>query len=601
MEKTSSRTRFNLLLSNSRLPIRLAWKASPRWFSASVGFAIMASLLPALQVWLSRELINALISASQTKVMSQHLILFTILSLILLLLQAAASFGKDYSTRRFEDELKLKVTLDIMHHAAILEAELFDDASFQDTLERAKNNIATRLTHFVNSGLQLFSTILETLALIGLLLILQPLVLILMLLVMLPYLHFYWRNAEASYQLEYHRIKKRRWMNYFTRLLLSRDSVIEIKLLQLAPLLMERYEGIMREMMSSDHNLYLRKFFGTFVFGLIFAFVNAGLLYWLILGVVTGGISVGDITVYIGSLARLRSNLENSAQSFTSLLEDVLYTHDLAQFLQIQPLKSAGKNHEMPEMRGAIRFENVSFHYPQANQEVLHEINLDIKAGEMIGIVGENGAGKSTLVKLLAGLYSPTEGRIYLDNHNLQDLSTEFLFRHIAFVLQFFNRYEASVQENIAYGDWQRLLHQPESVQAVARAANIEEMIEEFPKGYETILGRMFGELDLSGGQWQKLAIARAFARDARLLILDEPSSQLDPLSEFKMIQQFRQLQHGRTALVISHRFSTVIKADRIIVMDKGRIIEQGNHEVLMALDGHYARLFRLQELNTSA
>jgi len=231
----------------------------------------------------------------------------------------------------------------------------------------------------------------------------------------------------------------------------------------------------------------------------------------------------------------------------------------------------------------------------------LSDVSFHIEPGETVALVGENGAGKTTLVKLIARLYDPNEGVIVFDDVNLQDLSLEFLRRQISFVFQRFSRYEATVSENIAFGDWRELLDHPDRVEQLGRMAGVQEMVDTMPHGYETQLGRLFGEFTLSGGQWQKIAISRAFARDSSLLILDEPTANLDARAEFDLFSRFKSLAAGRTTILISHRFSTVSMADRILVLEEGRIIESGTHDALLAQGGQYAALFNLHQRQMNA
>jgi ATP-binding cassette subfamily B protein len=250
---------------------------------------------------------------------------------------------------------------------------------------------------------------------------------------------------------------------------------------------------------------------------------------------------------------------------------------------------------------GEIELIDVDFTYPGAGKPTLFDVSLHIAPGETVAVVGENGAGKTTLVKLIARLYDPDDGQILFDRINIRDLSTDYLHRTISFVFQHFGRYVATAGDNIAYGDWEALLDEPEAVSQIARAAGIDRMIEAMPQQYETMLGREFGEYDLSGGQWQRLAIARALARRPSLLILDEPTANLDAKAEFQLFSDFKNLAQKRTTILISHRFSTVSIADRIIVMDQGRVIESGTHDALIAQDGHYAMLYDLHHRQMAA
>ena len=590
----SQRQRFSILIKNALLITGIAWRTSAILFLSVIGFSLILSFIPAIQVWVARELINTVIAALDDPDNQSKLILWIGISLGSAVLQAFATLGRQYFMRRFDDMLRLKISMDIMTHAASLDVAMFDSGMFQDTLERARNNIAFRIAHFIDDSLRLLTFILETVAIVGLLVVIQPLIVLVMIGITIPYGIFYWRQGKAAYALEYNRVEKRRWMSYYTSLLLSRESMTEVKLLNLPPHLIQQYECLMHEFINQDRKLYTRRFIGSFVFSITFAIVIFFVMLWIISQVLAGILTVGDIAVYVGAANRLRNNLEQSSQIFTGLLEDVLYAHDLAQFLETKPIMEHEGTQTLTNVQGEIELSNVTFKYPGTEKDVLQNVSLTIKPGEIIAIVGKNGAGKSTLVKLLACLYQPTKGDIRLDGVSMREIELTSIYRQIAFMLQTYNRYEATAAENIAYGDWVKLLTQTDKVRDIAKDVGITDFIDNLPQGYDTQLGRRFGDVDLSGGQWQKLALARAFAREASIVILDEPSSSLDPMAEHQLIEQFRKLRNGRTTIMISHRFSTVKGADRIVVMDEGKIVECGSHSELMSQVGLYAELYEL-------
>ena len=297
----------------------------------------------------------------------------------------------------------------------------------------------------------------------------------------------------------------------------------------------------------------------------------------------------------VSSAPALLRLLAARSWSLTNSFEQLLFVSNVLDFLSVSPkAASTGSVATIQQAPVAIEVRNVTFTYPGAADPVIRDVSLQIRAGEALAIVGENGAGKTTLVKLLARLYEPDDGQILFDGIDIREMTPEAHRRRLSFVVQTFGRYEAKISDNIAYGDWRRMMNNRERVGQIARLANVHDLIEAMPQGYDTLLGRKFGEYDLSGGQWQKIAVARALAREGWLFILDEPTSNLDARAEYELFSHFRELAETRTTLLISHRFSTVSMADRILVMDEGRIVERGTHQELLDLGGHYASLYAL-------
>ncbi|MCG8466996.1 MAG: ABC transporter ATP-binding protein/permease [Gemmatimonadetes bacterium] len=311
---------------------------------------------------------------------------------------------------------------------------------------------------------------------------------------------------------------------------------------------------------------------------------------------IEGSATIGDLAIFAGAAGRLRLSLDQFTRSVSATYEQTLLLDNLKKFLLVRPALESGEESPRGESAAAVTIERVSFTYPGTDQPALRDVSLDIAPGETIAIVGENGAGKSTLTKLIARLYDPTTGTIRFNGIDVKDLSTAELRRQIGFVFQTFARYEATAGENIAFGDWETLLEDPGRVRDVSSAAGVDELIENLPQGYDTVLGRRFGDVTLSVGQWQRLAMARAFARGGSLLVLDEPTASLDARTESELFASFKKLADGRTTILVSHRFSTIRMADRIVVLSDGRIVEVGSHDQLVQARGTYAAMYRLHE-----
>jgi ATP-binding cassette subfamily B protein len=485
--------------------------------------------------------------------------------------------------------------MDILNHTSSLDLEQMEDLRFQDTLGIVQQNAASVFGKFLTSNINLVSVIFESLFLLILLYRIDPWVVPFFLPIGAVYLWFQSKYIGRKTEMEKNRSTKRRWTRYFTLRVTNQQYIPEVKLLNLAPFLLRKFDDLMKEFILQDRKVRNAGFRIQAFFAVISSSVVTVLLWKVISAVRTGLLTIGDLTVFGGSALRLRRNLDTTIQSLGGLQEDTIYIKHLRILLQTAPFLQSTENFIPSACRGEYRLENVTFQYPGSSQPTLHNISLHIRSGEVIALIGENGSGKTTLVKLLTRLYSPTSGRILLDGRNLDEYDLDYLRRQYSFILQNYGHYEGTVHENIAYGDWPRLIDRPELVEEIARSSGIDPLVRSLPNGYQTILGRMFGEIDLSGGQWQKIAIARAFARNGSILILDEPTSNLDPRSEYEIFNQFRNLAAGRTAILISHRFSTVSMADRIIVLSEGRIVEQGTHGSLLQAGGVYAALFEMQ------
>ena len=586
------------MATNGRWALATAWGICPRVLTWVVVISIVRALLPAALALTARGLVNAATGAMASGDGSARSIFpWLALGFVLTLLEGLSNLANNLFTTRLRNEVEVELTSTVLAQASRLEVSYFEDPEAQDRLARAQNQPSLRVASFVTGSTDTIGSALNVASLVSVLSYIEPLTIPVVAVFSIPYLFFQLRLASSRYELDVARTTKRRWSDYFVSTLTGRETVSEIKILNLAEMLTERFRSLMREFRDQDLKLYQKSFRS----GALFISLTTSAIYALFfrvgIQVVRGDLTLGDLAIFGGASMRLRNGLASLIGSTGKLKDDVLHLHDVRSFLEESPVEEATPEPSLPTAtRSEIAFDNVSFSYPGSSERALDEVSFKIAAGETVAIVGENGAGKSTLLKLVARLYDPDSGAILFDGRNPLDVDRKSVFKQISFVFQTFTRFEATAGENIAYGDWEALLENPEGIRGVGRQAGIDATIEGLPQGYETRLGRRFGEADLSGGNWQKLAVARAFSRKASLLILDEPTSNLDARAEFELFSRFRELAHGRTAILVSHRFSTVKMADRILVLHGGKMVESGSHDQLVAQGGTYAQLYELQQ-----
>jgi ATP-binding cassette subfamily B protein len=484
----------------------------------------------------------------------------------------------------------------LMEHAATLDLEDFEDAEFQDQLERARRQTSGRLTLLSQLSGQAQEAM-TAVSLIAGLALYAPLLILLLAVALVPAFlseaHF---NAQ-TYTLDFGRTPERRELDYVRQTAASVETAKEVKIFGLHRFLIEHYSRLAGEFYEANRTLAAKRA----VWGSAFATVGTAAYYaayaYIVWRTLHGEFSIGDLTFLSGSFLRLRALLEFLLFGFSSVAGQALYLNDLFSFLRTRPeILSPANARPVPKpIREGFVFEDVGFIYPGAERWAVRHLSFTLKAGEVVALVGENGAGKTTLVKLLTRLYDPDEGRILLDGHDLREYDLEALRGSMGVIFQDFVRYNFTAGDNIAVG---RIEARDDHarIERAAERSQADQVIEALPGGYAQRIGKRFKNgVELSGGEWQKVAIARAYMREAEVLILDEPTAALDARAEFEVFQRFKELSRGKTAVLISHRFSSVRMADRIFVLADGKVEATGTHEELVARPGLYSELFELQ------
>jgi ATP-binding cassette subfamily B protein len=590
----------------------LAWHTHRGYASATVLLRLLRAGIPIATLWVAKLIIDAVVAARMGRPNLSRLWLLVAVELAIVALGEVLDRSSAAVEALFGDLCANQINEKLIAHAGSLDLHHFEDPAFFDRLERAQRQTTGRiglLTQLLTLGQD--SVTLVTLA--SAILFYSPWLLLLLIVAIVPgflgELHF----STLEYSLLYRMTPERRQLDYLRYLSASDKSAKEVQVFGLSNWLLGRYHRLAARLHEANSRLALRKGIASILLawlGLAGYYAGYILILWRAF---YGTITIGTLTFLAASFLRCRAAMERLLLSVSNVYEQGLYVRDLFEFFELQPIigSRAGSRQVPTPLKQGLTFEDVGFQYPGKSGWAVRHVNLSITPGEKIALVGENGAGKTTLAKLLARLYDPTEGRILLDGVDLREYRLDSLRSAVGVIFQDFVHYDLPLDENIGVGEisqvqdyLDRLLEQPDrnanstdpAIADAARKSQADALAANFPSGYRQMLGRRFQDgLELSGGEWQKIALARAYIRRSQIIILDEPTAALDARAEYEVFQRFAELVAGQIAFLISHRFSTVRMADRIVVLRQGAIGEQGTHDQLVALNGLYAELFRLQ------
>jgi ATP-binding cassette subfamily B protein len=583
-------------LSNVPPVLHFVWESGPAVVFWNITIRILVAFLPMGIGIIAKYIIDGVNRISHHQPLPDNFWYLVAAEMALAITTGILSRSVDYFDNLLADRYTHHVSVEVMRKAASLDVTVYEDPVFYDRLERARVQATDRLAMIQQMGRMIQQSV-TAIAFSALLVWYSPFLLFLLIAGIIPAFLGESHFAFLTYAKNFRQTPFRRQMDYLRQVGGSKEAAKELKLFNLSQYLTNRFSSLSHQIYEENVALNRRRLFWGGLLAILGQLGYYGAYAYSIWRTIQGIYSIGDLTLITTAIMQAMSNIQLAFSTASGVADQALFLTDLLAFLEMKPTvqsKPNGLRTPRPVRRG-FEFCNVSFAYPGTNRRVLRDFNFTLSPGESVALIGENGQGKTTIVKLITRLYDPTEGHILLDGVDLREYDLDDLHSEIGVIFQDFMRYEMTARENIAIGRVESE-HSPAEIAYAAEKSKADDVIAKLQLGYDQMLGRRFeGGVDLSGGEWQRLALARAYLRDAQLIILDEPTASLDARSEFEVFERFEELTHDKMALLISHRFSTVRMADRIVVLENGRLVEEGSHSQLMARGGRYAEMFELQ------
>ncbi|HEY0264978.1 MAG TPA: ABC transporter ATP-binding protein [Granulicella sp.] len=576
--------------------LHILWKSGPGVVAWGLILRVLVAVAPFAIAKVAQYIIQDIANVLRHEALDPYFWHLVAAEVVLNIVFGLLTRTIDYTDSLLSNRYTQYVSVRVMEQAARLDLTTYENPVFYDRLERARVQATDRLAMIQQMG-RLFQQSITTLVFSAALAWASPWLILLLAIGVFPSFLGETHYAFLGYAKNFRQTPAKRQMDYLRQVAGSREGAKEVKLFGLNRFFTERFQALADQIYVEDVALSRSKLIVGGLLGVIGTLGYYGAYVDVIMQTLRGDYNIGQFTFLTAAIQQASANLQQVFSTASGIADQALFLTDLLAFFEMEPLVRSKPNGLLvPErIQRGFEFINVSFTYPGTNRTVLRDFNFHLHPGERIALIGENGQGKTTIVKLITRLYDPTEGQILLDGVDLREYSLEDLHRHIGVIFQDFMRFEMTARENIAVGRVDRPA-QPEELESAAHKSLADTVIAKLSGGYDQILGRRFeGGVELSGGEWQKIALARAYLRDADLLILDEPTAALDARSELEVFERFAELTAGKMALLISHRFSTVRMADRIVVLSGGRLIEEGNHQKLMEQGGLYAEMFEMQ------